>query len=155
MPSPSFANRLRRMSWSNRRLLVEGAATLVFASLAIRFLPFRQVVAKLTRPRRALWPAGDGREAEVRRVRWAVTAIADRVPWRALCFQRGLAVHLMLGRRGIPSILHYGVAQQGERGLRAHVWITQGGDYVIGGEEAADFTCLASFPPNVPSDGGR
>lgn len=155
MPSPSFANRLQRMSWSNRLLLAEGAATLIFASLAIRFLPFRQVVAKLTRSKRTLWPAGEGREAEVRRVRWAVTAIADRVPWRALCFQRGLAVHMMLGRRGIPSTLHYGVAQQGERGLRAHVWITQDGDYVIGGEEAADFTCLASFPAAASNEGSR
>jgi hypothetical protein len=53
----------------------------------------------------------------------------------------------MLRRRGIASVLHYGIAQGNDRGLRAHVWISADGRVVLGGAEAAEFTCVASFPP--------
>jgi hypothetical protein len=52
----------------------------------------------------------------------------------------------MLHRRGIPSVLHYGVAREREGDVAAHVWVTVGGRAVIGGEEAPRFTCLATFP---------
>jgi len=61
---------------------------------------------------------------------------------------RGLAVHVMLRRRGIASFLHYGVAQSDA--LKAHVWVSAAGRDVIGGEEAAGFTRLATYPP-VPA----
>jgi hypothetical protein len=83
---------------------------------------------------------------DIGRVRWAVEACARRLPWRIVCFQKGVAVHRMLLRRGIPSTLHYGVAQDKERGLSAHVWVSCNGDPVIGGEEAIGYTCLATFP---------
>jgi hypothetical protein len=79
-------------------------------------------------------------------VRWAVLASARRVPWRTVCFQNGMAAQIMLRRRGINSILHYGVAKDTEEGLKAHVWVTVDGLALIGGEEAEGFACLASFP---------
>ncbi|HEY0444965.1 MAG TPA: lasso peptide biosynthesis B2 protein [Allosphingosinicella sp.] len=135
-----------RLSWFQRALLAEALATLAAASLAIRLAPFRRVVqAAGSSERRA---SGDERHhAEtIKQCRWAVGAWADRVPWRAVCFQRGLALHLMLRRRRVPSVLHYGVAQTSERGLSAHVWISSRGQIVLGGEEAGGFACLASFP---------
>ena len=52
-----------------------------------------------------------------------------------MCFQQGLAAQLMLRRRGIPSVLYYGAAQDGS-GLHAHVWVRDGDIDVIGGEIA-------------------
>jgi hypothetical protein len=98
-------------------------------------------------------PLGSPRSADAgapKRIRWAIDAWSARVPWRAVCFQRGLAAHRMLRRRGLPSILHYGVAQEPASGLKAHVWVSLDGVDVIGGEEAAKFSCLATFPP-LPS----
>ncbi len=52
----------------------------------------------------------------------------------------------MLRRRGMESLLHYGL-RQGEAELSAHVWTTLG-DEVVVGEETGDFhTCVAVFPP--------
>ncbi len=68
------------------------------------------------------------------------------VPWRAVCFQQGLAVHSMLRRRGIGSILHYGIRRAPEGGMGAHVWVCVNGQPVIGGEEAPGFSCLATYP---------
>ncbi|HEX8669451.1 MAG TPA: lasso peptide biosynthesis B2 protein [Allosphingosinicella sp.] len=124
-------------------LLVEALLVLAGASLAIKLLPFRWVASAAGRqvdPRSDDWWT-------VKKVRWAVNATAQRVFWKAVCFQRGLAVHVMLRRRGIPSVLHYGVAKPRTGRMAAHVWVTVGGRSVVGGEEAADYACVGTFPP--------
>lgn len=136
------------LSWANWWVLAEAVITLVAASFAIRLLPFKRTV-ELMQGKGDLGLGLDRVAAErlTNRCRWAVTWWADRVPWRAVCFQRGLALHLMLRRRGISSTLHYGVAQDGLKGLRAHVWISSEGRPVLGVDEADGFACLATFPP--------
>jgi hypothetical protein len=138
--------RLVRLSRGNWRLLGEALVTLATASLAIKLLPFRRTVELMQGEGDHSQPDPATAERLTNQCRWAVTRWADRVPWRAVCFQRGLALHLMLRRRGIPSTLHYGVAQDGPKGLRAHVWITSAGRPVLGVQEAAGFACLATFP---------
>jgi hypothetical protein len=124
-------------------MLAEALAALALASLAIALLPFRRVAAIASAPGRG--PARTDGET-VRRARSALIGWSRRVPWRAVCFQRGLALHWMLRRRGIRSVLLYGVRQDGD-GIAAHVWIDVDGETVIGGEEAPAFACLARFPP--------
>lgn len=117
---------------------------LALASMAIALLPFRKVAAAASaRGRRK----ARGDAETVRRVRGAVNGWGRRVPWKAVCFQRGLALHWMLRRRGIRSVLLYGVGHR-EDGLAAHVWVDVDGETVIGGEEAPGFACLARFPPD-------
>ena len=126
-------------------MLAEALAALALASLAIALLPFRRVAAAASAPVRKTAPA----DAEIiRRVRSAVKAWASRVPWRAVCFQKGLALHWMLRRRGIRSVLLYGARSDGD-GLAAHVWVDVDGETVIGGDEAPNFACLARFPPEA------
>ncbi len=134
---------MTRISWPDRLLLAEALATLAAASLAIRLLPFRRVAAAAARERQAQ-AVPDQRL--LARIRWSVDAWARRVPWRAVCFQRGLAAHWMLRRRGIASVLHYGAAQAPDEGLAAHVWVSVDETIVTGGAEAPRFARLASFP---------
>jgi hypothetical protein len=126
-------------------LLVEAMGWLCLAWLALRVMPF---------PRLAGWlrPAVRGTSAgpeDVARVRWAVKTAARRVPWRAVCFQQGIAAQRMLCRRGVAAELHYGVARArepaGAGGLQAHVWVTAGAAMVTGGEVAAQFTPITVF----------
>lgn len=126
-------------------MLAEALPVLALASLAIALLPFRRVAAAAASPGRKTERADP---AVVRRVRWAVQAWARRVPWKAVCFQRGLTLHWMLRRRGIRSVLLYGVARRGDE-LAAHVWVDVDGQTVMGGEEAPNFACLARFPPEA------
>ena len=134
--------RRARLGATDWLLLGEGLAALAAASLAIRLLPFRKVAAA------ASHGSGDAvpDEARLRKLRWAVTAWSRRVPWRAVCFQRGLAFHWMLQRRGIASRLHYGVAPNADGTISAHVWISVGGRDWMGGDEASRFECLKIFP---------
>lgn len=85
-------------------------------------------------------------------IKAALVSVGRIVPWRAVCFQHGLAAHLMLGRRGLPSTLHYGAASDANGALVAHVWVDCDGFDVIGNEEAENFHLLASFPPIQSAD---
>ncbi len=110
-------------------------------------LPFRHVGLLAGRPIRRSKLPREARLNRVQRIRWAIITTAARVPWRALCFQQGLAAQLMLRRRGIPAVLYYGAAQDDRSGLYAHVWVRDGDVDVIGGEIAYRFAILATFPP--------
>lgn len=145
----SVVSRLRwlwALSQADKLLLVEAAAALIRASLAIRLLPFRTVVEKAGAAPAAGEPDGATCAREIGRVTWAVDALARRLPWRIVCFQKGLAAHRLLNRRHVHSRLHYGVAQNVEDGVKAHVWVTHAGRPVIGVDEAAGYTCLVTFP---------
>jgi hypothetical protein len=143
----SDLRRLTEIGWQDRVLLIEAAGALLLASLAIKLVPFRTLAARLAANSPPSTGKGQAWPREIARARWAVEACARRLPWRIVCFQKGLALHRILHRRGISTSLHYGVAQDSERGLTAHVWVTHRGEPVIGGEEAVRFTCLATFPP--------
>ena len=143
----SYFRRFGELEWKDRLLLAETTATLAAAAFAIRVFPFRRVmaaVAPLEGNRSQTDPSATCQLID--RTCWAVEACARVLPWKNVCFQKGLALHWLLHRRGVTTSVHYGVAQNSERGLTAHVWVTHWGDAIIGGEEAAAFTCLASFP---------
>ncbi|MGZ8337166.1 MAG: lasso peptide biosynthesis B2 protein [Allosphingosinicella sp.] len=153
MEEQSNWNRIWRISWSDRWLLVEACAALALASAGIAFLPFRRLAALLDASHRERKPVAAEREWLVRKCCWSVTAAGRRLPWRIVCFQKGLALHLMLRRRGIASILHYGIARE-EAGLAAHVWVTLHGRGLIGDEVASDYALVASFPKDDPDARG-
>ena len=136
-----------RLPRQDRLLLLEATLWMALAGFAISVLPFRQLGLLAARPIRQPEPARQVRLIMVRRVRWAIVTTTRRVPWHALCFQQGLAAQLMLRRRGIPSVLYYGAAQDEQRGLLAHVWVRDGEIDVIGGDLAPRFAVLAMFPP--------
>ena len=128
---------------------------MAIAAIAIAVLPFRHVGFLAARPVRRRKLPRQARLDKVRRVRWAIVTTAARVPWRALCFQQGLAAQFMLRRRGIPSVLYYGAMQDEGSCLCAHVWVRDGDVDVIGAEIAHQFAILAAFPPPNPEVLGK
>lgn len=112
------------------------------ASLLIALLSFRRIAALAGRGRQGLAAS----PAQARRIEWAVDAWARRVPWRAVCFQQGLAAQLMLRRRGRAASLYYGAARDDDGGLVAHVWVRSGAVDVIGCQGAERYGVLAVFP---------
>ena len=136
-----------QLSFRDRLLLLEAALWLALARFAIAVLPFRHVGNLAAWPIRSQEPMQQTRTAAVKRIRWAIIACARRVPWRAMCFEQGLAAQFMLRRRGVPSVLYYGAAPDDQDGLSAHVWVRDGDVDIVGGEIASQFAVLATFPP--------
>jgi hypothetical protein len=138
----SFVARLAQLSWKDRLLLSEAMLSLAIASLLISLLSFSRVARFATSGRRA----GDAASVSLAlRISWALNACANRVPWQAVCFQRALAAHMMLRRRGCAAALNYGIRRDDDGELAAHVWARSGDMDVIGCENAADFQLVKSF----------
>ena len=135
--------RLRTLSPHEIALLAEATAMLGLASLAIACVPFRRVATLARAPQTP--PAG-AEPHTIRPVRWAVAAMARRVPWRAKCLEQAFAAQWMLRRRAVAAVIHYGVARSGDE-LKAHAWVRAGGTDVIGCENSGDFAEVARFPP--------
>lgn len=122
-------------------LLAEAGAAVLIATLAIRAQQFDRLAARLDR-------GSTGRPAAHQEtaywVRRAVSAWGRRLPWRAKCFEQGLAAAWMLRRRGLAYALHYGASKSNDS-LAAHVWVTSGKTPVVGCENREQFSLLATF----------
>ena len=124
-----------------RAYLREAFVTIIFARLAVRFIPSARVFSWADKPARRI-----SRFAvdEISWVSWAVESVSAK-PWmNALCLPRALAAHAMLRRRGIASRLCLGVARDGSD-LAAHAWVEVGETKIVSGPEIARFKRLAEF----------
>ena len=114
------------------------------AGVALRLTTFARLAATAGRPLARI--RQEDADLDAARIGWAVDAVARRAPWTPLCFERGLAAHFMLRRRGRDSTLCYGARNDEVLGPSAHVWVRLDERDVIGGEEAPRFALLARFP---------
>ena len=138
--SAGSLERLRRLDGRRRWLLLRAAGLLTAASAIVALLPFRRAI-------RFGGPVLRDGSISVDEAFWAVEAAARRMPWRAMCIEKGLVVQRMLRLGGVDAILHYGARHHpGSGRLEAHVWVRAGGEIIMGGEQAADFAELATFP---------
>jgi hypothetical protein len=76
---------------------------------------------------------------------WAVTRAARYLPFKAVCLPQAMAARVMLKRRGIKSVMHFGAARGTEKPLDAHAWLDAAGVEVTGYPVAKDFTEIACF----------
>ena len=147
--------KLRRLAPCDRRLLIEASLLLLVARAALSLLPFRTVVSAVSSCASSAPLDEAAALALVRRVRWAVRAATRNGPGRAVCFPQGIAAHIMLSRRGMPSRLYYGVAKTAAGALDAHVWVRAGSLAVIGCGAAARFALMTAFPRDGAVSGGN
>lgn len=137
--------RLARFGRRDVAMLAEALVGLSAASVSVRFVPFKRITSAITRQAISKRP----RAVNLGQLRWAVQAIARRIPLRAMCFEQALCLQAMLRRRGVASTLHYGVRWEEEGALGAHVWLSVDGELVLGGECASRYACVASFATPV------
>ncbi|HEX4694083.1 lasso peptide biosynthesis B2 protein [Sphingomonas sp.] len=123
-------------------MAAEAFASLAVARLTLLVVPFPVLAKRLSAP---LVKRRSVSAAIPRRVGWAVAAAGRHSPIRFVCFPQALAARAMLHRRGVPTMLHYGVAKT-EGKVHAHVWLSAAGTDVVGYVNKADFKLVATFP---------
>jgi len=149
-PPRSIRARPPRRDAASYALFLEACLCLAVARVAIGCLSFPRLARRLgafTEPEEARARAvpAPAREAQLAsQIGWAVRAAARRLPFRALCLPQALAARIMLARRGIASVLHFGVATGDARPIAAHAWIDAAG-VEVAGYPAAAFTEIACF----------
>jgi hypothetical protein len=104
-------------------------------------LPVRWIFRWLESPVRG---ARSSSSDVVESVRWAILTVARYGLFSFVCFPQALAAHAMLRRRGISSIMHYGVRRSADRRLRAHTWLEVDHRMLLGGESALLFASIHS-----------
>jgi hypothetical protein len=152
----SIRRRLRRLAQldGHRRLLaVEATAWLLLARLALIVVPFPKLARRLGRfvapgDARALQAKTAGADDAARlasEIGWAVTRSARYVPFKAVCLPQAMAARIMLKRRGVASVMHFGAARGQDQPIDAHAWLDAAGVEVTGYPVAKNFAEIACF----------
>jgi Transglutaminase-like superfamily len=136
-----------------RALLVEAVACLGVARLALIFVPFPRLARRLgsfvppsdARIALALTGASHDQAELAEAVGWAVTRAARYLPFKAVCLPQAMAARVMLKRRGVASVMHFGAAKGEEKPLDAHAWLDAAGVEVTGYPVAKNFSEIACF----------
>ena len=136
-----------------RALVVEAVLWLTLARLALIFIPFPRLAKHLgafvsPADARALHDAvstGPRCAAVATEVGWAVTRAARYVPLKAVCLPQAMAARIMLNRRGIASVMHFGAAKGDEKAFDAHAWLDAAGIEVTGYPVAKGFAEIGCF----------
>jgi len=133
--------------------LAEAAAYLFIARLALVFIPFPRLARRLgtfvtPAVARATQTATDSALDQSRiaeEIAWAVTRAARYVPFKAVCLPQAMAAQVMLKRRGVKSVMHFGAARGTDKPLDAHAWLDAAGVEVTGYPVAENFAEIACF----------
>jgi hypothetical protein len=148
--STNKRNLLRRLVRRRGDLpvLLEAVIWLLVARFILRLSTITRAVSLLIPTRRLKLSLPVSLDT-LARVRWAVRLAARKVPWRALCFEQGIAAQRMLMRRGIAADLVYGVARHRNGSIEAHVWTRVADHTVVGGSLGDRFNPIVAFVPGV------
>jgi len=136
-------------------LLAEAVVRLLVAMALLRFISFQRVARRwgpmVSRPPIPA-EASQSVERTARAVGWAVHTAAR--PLGATCLRQAMAARAMLKRRGVGSLLHFGVCRDDHDRLQAHAWLDVGGVPVTGYPLADDWSELGCFVTESRSAGG-
>lgn len=154
--APLRSNRrlLRRFAQvDNRRraLVIEAVICLLLSRLALIFIPFPRLARRLgtfVPPSDLRVSAAPSSQENVRTaedIGWAVTRAARHVPFKAVCLPQAMTARVMLKRRGVSSVLHFGAGKGEEKPLEAHAWLDAAGVEVTGYPVAKNFAEIGCF----------
>jgi hypothetical protein len=125
-------------------IILEAFCLLAVAKAALVLLPFRWIQHTISQPGRP--SVVDSQDRITRNVCSAVRVTARRLaPW-AVCLPQALAGHWMLRRRGIASVVCFGVRREPGMSMEAHAWLRALDTVVLGQEVMTEFKPVAQFP---------
>jgi hypothetical protein len=141
-----------RLGARRTALLIEAALWLLLARLALAIVPFPLLARRLGTfvPPAETTAGQDQIEAQrehaqvAHEIGWAVSAATRYAPYRPVCLPQAMAARMMLKRRGVPSIIHFGAAKQ-QGAFAAHAWLDAAGVEVVGFPVRETWTEIARF----------
>jgi hypothetical protein len=165
--------RFAQVGHRRRAVLIEAVAWLLVARLSLIFISFPRLARQLgtlvaPTDARALQATSDDKRDLARiaeEVGWAVTRAARHVPFNAVCLPQAMAARIMLKRRGVDSVLHFGARigqnrigrdkigqdRSGQdkigqdKPIDAHAWLDAAGVEVTGYPVANTYAEIACF----------
>jgi hypothetical protein len=132
-------HKLRSLSLSEVRFLVEATATVVAFDLALRLFSSKTCLTFFERNGSKRRDRG----VDLQRMAWLVDVADRHAPGRSSCLRQAAALAWLLRRRGIATSLQIGVAREGEN-LLAHSWLQSEKDEVFGLSDGDKYTILSN-----------
>lgn len=150
---PRKLRSLARASPGCRALLIEAVFWLLAVRAALILIPFPRLARRLgafvppadPRVQACQMQASGEQAATAALIGWAVTRAARHVPFKAVCLPQAMAARIMLKRRGVASVLHFGAGRGREKPLDAHAWLDAAGIKVTGYPVGKSFAEIACF----------
>jgi hypothetical protein len=150
--------RFAQVGHHRRAVLIEAVAWLLVARLSLIFVSFPRLARRLgtlvgpadARALRATLHDKQDQARVAEEIGWAVTRAARHVPFDAVCLPQAMAARIMLKRRGVDSVLHFG-ARIGrdkigpDQPIDAHAWLDAAGVEVTGYPVANTYAEIACF----------
>src|SRR5262249_7730157 len=145
MKKTKRAAQLTRLDWA---YLATAAIELFVARVRLAARPadelLREIQTPLSPSRRPRVPP---HEIDVKRLAWAIAALAPNVPWRSDCLIRAVAADRWLRRLNLQPNFYLGVAKDQQGNLVAHAWLRYG-DMAVTGGRSDEFSTLLEPSPN-------
>lgn len=143
----------KKRSIKEYRLFIEAWFFLAIGRILIFWRPFRKLLPLIGQQvsQEEAEIAGLDRVASndlLELIRISIRRACRRSPWRTKCFEQALSARMMLRRRGIKSIVYFGVRKSisdQKETLEAHAWLVCSGVVVTGGENNSTFTIVGRF----------
>lgn len=133
-----------------KALALEAVVSLLYAR-TITLLPARVYTGKLGQIGDAR-PAADAECPDLaREIGGMVAAVAEAMPFRAVCLQQALAASRMLRRRDMQATVCLGLTRSARATARmtpamaAHAWVEVGSHAVTGGKNLDSYAIIARF----------
>ncbi len=124
--------RVSRLPRDERALLAQAWGLFLLADLALRILPLPRLLAFSDRLiRRPMARPPSPPVPPPARLASLVEVAGRYAPLRATCLKKSLVLSWLLGRRGIATRLHIGVARREGR-IEAHAWLERDGQAIPG-----------------------
>ena len=146
--------RFSRLRRSDATMTFEALMFLGMARMWLVIAPFRKVAETIgtahpaPAPTDVLAAASPDQERIAQQISEAVQRAAKNVPFRAVCIHQAVAAKLMLARRDIDSVMHFGVGRRSEERsgeMRAHAWLATANGKITGYPVDDDLTEIAYF----------
>jgi hypothetical protein len=123
-------------------LFAEAWLFLALARMILLVVPFKRIAARLKDKE----GKGNGVDEQgLEMIRDAIIRAGSRSPWRTKCFEKALAAKMMLRRRGMASIIYFGVRKDEQLNMHAHAWVKCGERVITGGKGIEQYTLLTAF----------
>jgi len=132
--------RYLRLSPRRKRLLHAALARLILVRIGLALLPLQTLQRLSSKTSRQ-----DLRDASLDELRWALLAVARRLP-STRCLPRALVLQGLMARAGLAGQLCIGVARDPGSTLEAHAWVLHEGAPVLDEPELERYSLLSVFP---------
>jgi hypothetical protein len=134
-----------RLAFRDYMLFAEAWCLLALARMMLVFVPFKKIVP-LMRYKRITEMPNDKRSFILTRIQIAIARACVRSPWRTMCFEQALAAKMMTRRRGLPSVIYFGVKKEADNDkIQAHAWLKSGEFVVTGWQRMNSYRVVAEF----------